>query len=140
MQDAMAEFATLETSVGSVALGMKICIGAGDVLGLSAGGGLRWRRGAARRPATRLRRASPICTHGVEGMEFPMVVYLACYDILRNSGNIAAADRLLAEARTLLTQRADAITDLSMRASLLHNIETNRRVMEGGQTLGPKMD
>ena len=38
MQDAMAEFATLETSVGSVALGMKIGIGSGDVLGLSVGG------------------------------------------------------------------------------------------------------
>ena len=78
--------------------------------------------------------------HGVEGMEFPMAVYLACYDILRDGGDTVEADRLLAAARTLLTQRAEAITDLTMRASLLHNIETNRRVMAEGQMLGQTMD
>jgi class 3 adenylate cyclase/predicted ATPase len=71
--------------------------------------------------------------HGVEGMEFPMAVYMTCYDILHASGNTAEADRLLAEARTLLSKRAEAITDLTMRESLLHNIELNRRVLEDGQ-------
>jgi class 3 adenylate cyclase/predicted ATPase len=75
-----------------------------------------------------------LAAHGIEGMEFPMAVYLACYDILRDAGNIVEADRLLDEARTLLTQRADAITDLTMRESFLHNIAMNRRVLEeGGQ-------
>ncbi|NJM06888.1 hypothetical protein HC891_12920, partial [Candidatus Gracilibacteria bacterium] len=38
MQAAMIEFATLQTSVGAVALGMKIAISAGDVPALSIGG------------------------------------------------------------------------------------------------------
>jgi len=38
MQDAMAEFTTLQTSVGTVALGMKIMIGAGEVLAMEVGG------------------------------------------------------------------------------------------------------
>ncbi len=38
MQAAMSEFATLETSVGPVALGMKIGIGAGEVLAAQLGG------------------------------------------------------------------------------------------------------
>ena len=39
MQAAMTEFATLTTSVGPVALGMKIGIGAGDLLSAQVGGG-----------------------------------------------------------------------------------------------------
>jgi predicted ATPase/class 3 adenylate cyclase len=38
MQAAMAEFTSLDTSVGAVELGMKIAIGAGEVLALSVGG------------------------------------------------------------------------------------------------------
>ncbi len=38
MQAAMSDFTTLETSVGPVALGMKIGIGAGEVLALQVGG------------------------------------------------------------------------------------------------------
>ena len=38
MQTAMMEFATLQTSVGPVALGMKIGIGAGEILGVRVGG------------------------------------------------------------------------------------------------------
>ena len=43
MQAAMSEFATLETSVGPIALGMKIGIGAGEILATRVGGVLgRW--------------------------------------------------------------------------------------------------
>jgi class 3 adenylate cyclase len=43
MQGAMSAFATLETSVGPVALGMKIGIGAGEILAAQVGGvGDRW--------------------------------------------------------------------------------------------------
>jgi class 3 adenylate cyclase/tetratricopeptide (TPR) repeat protein len=43
MQDAMVEFAQLETSIGAVALGLKIGIGAGEVLSMQIGGVLeRW--------------------------------------------------------------------------------------------------
>ena len=38
MQAAMAEFTTLETSVGPVALGMKIGLGAGEILAVQVGG------------------------------------------------------------------------------------------------------
>jgi class 3 adenylate cyclase len=43
MQAAMSEFATLETSAGPVALGMKIGLGAGEILAMRIGGVLdRW--------------------------------------------------------------------------------------------------
>ncbi|MEI7768481.1 MAG: tetratricopeptide repeat protein [Chloroflexales bacterium] len=43
MQAAMAEFSTLQTSAGPVDLGMKIAIGAGEIMALSIGGILnRW--------------------------------------------------------------------------------------------------
>ena len=43
MQAAMTEFATLQTSVGSVALGMKIGVAAGEILSAQVGGGEgRW--------------------------------------------------------------------------------------------------
>ena len=43
MQAAMVDFTTLETSVGPVALGMKIGIGAGMIIGMQVGGVLnRW--------------------------------------------------------------------------------------------------
>lgn len=38
MQGAMSEFATLQTSVGAVALGMKISLGAGTIIGARVGG------------------------------------------------------------------------------------------------------
>ncbi len=43
MQESMADFATLNTSAGPVALGMKIGIGAGEILSAQVGGGQgRW--------------------------------------------------------------------------------------------------
>jgi tetratricopeptide (TPR) repeat protein len=40
--------------------------------------------------------------HGVEGMEFPMAVYLACFDVLGDAGDTVEAEQLLAEARARL--------------------------------------
>ncbi|MEM7539347.1 MAG: adenylate/guanylate cyclase domain-containing protein, partial [Chloroflexota bacterium] len=43
MQDAMSEFSQIDTSVGTIALGMKISIGAGNILAMEIGGELeRW--------------------------------------------------------------------------------------------------
>ncbi|HEY7600556.1 MAG TPA: adenylate/guanylate cyclase domain-containing protein, partial [Candidatus Limnocylindrales bacterium] len=65
MQEAMAEFATLETSIGGVALGMKIAIGAGEVLGLSVGGALdRWQYIIAGEPLTQVAEAGHIARRG----------------------------------------------------------------------------
>jgi class 3 adenylate cyclase/predicted ATPase len=65
MQTAMAEFATLSTSVGSVALGMKIAIGAGEVLGLSVGGVFdRWQYIIAGEPLAQVAEAEHIARRG----------------------------------------------------------------------------
>jgi hypothetical protein len=62
-------------------------------------------------------------------MEFPLAVYLSCYDILRTTGELAPAEQLLGAARALLEARATAITDPAMRESLLNNVALNRRVL-----------
>jgi predicted ATPase/class 3 adenylate cyclase len=71
-----------------------------------------------------------IGSHGAEGMEFPMQVYLTCIDVLRAVGDTSTANELLIEAHGLLMQRAQAISDPAMRESLLTNVVVNWRVLE----------
>jgi tetratricopeptide (TPR) repeat protein len=66
---------------------------------------------------------------GVAGIEFPLVVYLTCYDVLRATGADSEARAVLADAHTLLLKRADAISDAKLRASMVQNVAANRRVM-----------
>jgi tetratricopeptide (TPR) repeat protein len=66
---------------------------------------------------------------GVAGIEFPLVVYLTCYDVLRATGADSEARAVLADAHTLLLKRADAISDAKLRESMVQNVAANRRVM-----------
>lgn len=66
--------------------------------------------------------------HGPEGIEFPLKVYLTCYDILRAAGDPAAA-QLLEAAQTLLMMRAHLIGDPQLRAGLLGSSAESRRVL-----------
>jgi predicted ATPase/class 3 adenylate cyclase len=66
---------------------------------------------------------------GVEGIEFPMQVYLTCYDVLRASGESRAARRVLGSAYDLLQTRLSAISDPALRESMRENVATNRRAI-----------
>ncbi len=65
MHAAMPEFAALETSVGAVELGMKICIGAGAMVALQVGGILeRWEYLVAGEPLRQIAAAEPLMKRG----------------------------------------------------------------------------
>jgi class 3 adenylate cyclase/tetratricopeptide (TPR) repeat protein len=68
---------------------------------------------------------------GVEGIEFPLLVYLSCYDALRAApGKPEAARAALAEAHRLLMERAQSIDDPELRRAMLEQAPINRRVVE----------
>jgi len=67
--------------------------------------------------------------HGVEGIEFPMQVYLTCYDVLQAAGDRDAARRMLEAAHALLLRRANAISDPTLREGMLQRVAANRRVL-----------
>ncbi len=66
---------------------------------------------------------------GVAGMEFPLIVYMTCYDVLRQTDQQAEARQLLTDAYILLMQRASAISEPIMRDSLLQNMPVNQRIL-----------
>jgi predicted ATPase/class 3 adenylate cyclase len=68
--------------------------------------------------------------HGVDGMEFPIQVYLTCFEVLQAIGEEPEAEATMHEAHQLLMKRADAISDPVMRESLLTNVAVNWRVLE----------
>ena len=65
---------------------------------------------------------------GPSGMEFPLQVYLTCYDVLRSAGD-PGADRLLAAAHALIMRHADLIHDPQMREGLLNRSPESRRIL-----------
>ena len=73
---------------------------------------------------------------GVAGIEFPMQVYLTCYDVLRASGE-QAARRVLGSAYDLLQTRLSAISDPALRESMMENVTTNRRVLSEWERAAP---
>ncbi len=74
--------------------------------------------------------------HGVEGIEFPMRVYLTCYDVLLAAGDRASARRVLENVHELLLRRAGAISDPALRDGMLRNVPVNRRVMAEWEAAG----
>ncbi|GAB4430685.1 MAG: adenylate/guanylate cyclase domain-containing protein [Chloroflexi bacterium OHK40] len=73
---------------------------------------------------------------GAEGMEFPLLVYLSCYNVLRAVGAQDEACRVIGAAYTLLMERATSITDPAIRQGMLHNVPLNRRVIEEWEAAG----
>ncbi|MFV9504296.1 MAG: tetratricopeptide repeat protein [Oscillochloridaceae bacterium umkhey_bin13] len=66
MQAAMTEFGTLSTSIGPVALGMKIMIGAGEIVALSIGGVRgRWQYIIAGPPLAAIAQAAEMASSGM---------------------------------------------------------------------------
>ena len=70
--------------------------------------------------------------NGAGGIEYPLQVYLICYDVLQAGSGPAdsrAAD-ILATAYKTLMQQADAISDVTLRQSFLENVSANREIQK----------
>ncbi|MBN1146890.1 MAG: tetratricopeptide repeat protein [Anaerolineales bacterium] len=77
-----------------------------------------------------------IASHGVDGTEFPVLVYLTCYQVLRAAGDLERAGQALGDGYDLLQKRASLIQDEDLREQFLTNVPFNRDLLtawEGGQ-------
>ncbi|MDM8527915.1 tetratricopeptide repeat protein [Anaerolineales bacterium HSG24] len=64
----------------------------------------------------------------------PWSIYLTAYQILSALGESDIAHQLLDEARTILEQRADQISDQKLRHSFTNRVTVNREIIEAWQT------
>lgn len=69
-------------------------------------------------------------THGVKGIEDPLLVYHSLYQILMAAGQPEQARQVLQTAQSLLYERADKISDPHWRQSFLSHVPINRAVAE----------
>jgi class 3 adenylate cyclase/predicted ATPase len=75
-----------------------------------------------------------ITAHGLDGIEYPSEVCLACYQTISAAAQSSLAQRqraraLLAQARTALLERAAAIHDEPLRRQFLDNVQANRDLL-----------
>jgi hypothetical protein len=73
-------------------------------------------------------------TNGLDGIEYPLQVYLTCYHILSATANdeataIERANDILTKAHTALLERADDISDAALQRKFLENVKTNREIV-----------
>ncbi len=66
--------------------------------------------------------------NGTGGIEYPLQVYLTCYDILKATTDERATS-ILNTAHTTLMDQANDITDPSLRQSFLENVASNRGII-----------
>jgi tetratricopeptide (TPR) repeat protein len=67
--------------------------------------------------------------HSLSGLEHPFRFYLTAYQVLQAAGQAEAAQQVLAEAHTLLQERAANIADEGLRQSFLENVPQNRALV-----------
>jgi anti-anti-sigma factor len=67
--------------------------------------------------------------HSLSGLEHPFRFYLTAYQVLQAAGQTEAAQQVLAEAHTLLQERAANIADEALRHSFLENVPQNRAIV-----------
>jgi tetratricopeptide (TPR) repeat protein len=77
--------------------------------------------------------------NGMVGVEYPLEVYLTCYQILTALPTATPADHQ--QARTLLTtayealmKQADGISDKALRLSFLEKVKTNQAIVDAWQS------
>ncbi len=73
-------------------------------------------------------------TNGTDGIEYPLQVYLTCYQILNKAANgdataIKRADTILSAAYTSLMEQAAGISDETLRRSFLENVNANKNIV-----------
>jgi predicted ATPase/class 3 adenylate cyclase len=76
--------------------------------------------------------------NGTGGIEYPLQVYLTCYQVLRASadGDLSAMDRareILSTAHTLLQEQAARVRDPGLRRSFLEGVPANRDILAAWQ-------
>ena len=72
-----------------------------------------------------------------EGMEFPVLVYLSCYQVLQAAGDAEQAKAILADGYNLLQQRANRIPDDALRRQFLQNVPFNHELLAAYDALVP---
>jgi len=78
-----------------------------------------------------------IAAHGVEGIEYPLRVYLALADVLGEAGRPEAASEMLAAARALLQEQAGRISAAEDRRGFLQQVPLHRQVQERTSAIQP---
>ncbi|MFN8440657.1 MAG: tetratricopeptide repeat protein [Caldilineaceae bacterium] len=68
--------------------------------------------------------------HGIEGIEFPIQLYLHCTRVLQAAGESAQAQSVLETGYQLLNERATKIQDPQLRQSFLQAVPFNRQIAE----------
>ena len=69
-----------------------------------------------------------IKANGYEGIEYPLEVYLTCYQVLQATADDTRAEAILSTAHDLLQEQANAIKDEQSRHKFLTNISFHREI------------
>ncbi|NKQ37530.1 MAG: tetratricopeptide repeat protein, partial [Chloroflexi bacterium] len=67
--------------------------------------------------------------HGVDGVEYPLQVYLICANILTIANKKDKANQVLATAYQFLQKRASHISDTQARQSFLQNVPLHQKIV-----------
>lgn len=73
--------------------------------------------------------------NSADGIEFPVLVYLTCYQVLRTAADGRRAKTVLEEGSTLLQERANRIQDDAQRKQFLENVPFNRDLLVAYQKM-----
>ncbi|HEX6384443.1 MAG TPA: adenylate/guanylate cyclase domain-containing protein [Anaerolineae bacterium] len=68
--------------------------------------------------------------HGVDGIEYPLRVYLTSADVLQETGQIERSQEILAEAHALLAEQAARIRDEATRQAFWQNVPLHRQLCQ----------
>jgi len=71
-----------------------------------------------------------LTTQGVDGVEFPVQLYLACYRVLQAIGEVAQAAQVLVAGYELLQGRTAKLQNEGLRQSFLQEVPFNREINE----------
>lgn len=79
-----------------------------------------------------------LAEHGTGGIEYPLQVYLTCFQVLQTAPDEPAQKRaaeILQTAHTTLMEQAGGISDLALRQSFLQNVAANREIQRAWAAL-----
>ena len=68
--------------------------------------------------------------NGVDGIEYPLRVYLACADVLQANGQTARSRDILAAAHSLLAEQAARIRDQAIQQAFWQNVPLHRQLSQ----------
>lgn len=130
---AYAEARQLRTELGQHSLAID------DLAGLAR---VAWAQGDAGQAVEQVEEILAwIEVNGAGGIEYPLQVYLTCYQVLRSAGAGSAgpaqrAADILAKAHATLLEQAGSISDETLRRKFLENVATNREIVHSWQASG----